>query len=83
MSGKQPSRSSSVDEKGNDAGKETTTPTTKDAKNTKDAAKPNRGIAAAGPGEKLQLDEGEQRLRLREHWWQLWCVGKLCGEYTR
>ncbi|KAI4517938.1 P-loop containing nucleoside triphosphate hydrolase protein [Schizophyllum commune Loenen D] len=76
MCGKQPSRSSSVDEKGNDAGKETTTPTAKDAKTTKDAAKPNRGIAAAGPGEKLQLDEGEQRLRLREHWWQLWIPGK-------
>ncbi|KAL1697054.1 P-loop containing nucleoside triphosphate hydrolase protein [Schizophyllum commune] len=76
MSGKQPSRSSSVDEKGNDAGKETTTPTVKDAKTTKDVAKPNRGIAAAGPGEKLQLDEGEQRLRLREHWWQLWIPGK-------
>ncbi|TRM64247.1 P-loop containing nucleoside triphosphate hydrolase protein [Schizophyllum amplum] len=36
-----------------------------------EAPKPGQ-VAAEAPGPTMQLDHGEQRMRIRHHWWQLW-----------
>ncbi|TRM58678.1 ABC protein [Schizophyllum amplum] len=57
MSSKRPSRTSSNSVTGDQARQE--------------LPKPGQ-VAAEVPGPKLQLDYGEQRLRIRHHWWQFW-----------